>query len=67
MERYTTGDKVLFEGEEWYVYKAEWVWIPWDNDPDYCQRLGLIQFDENKEICNSASNIRNTDIEGRVE
>lgn len=64
VQRYTTGDAVLIAGEKWFVRKTEWVWKPWTDIENYCQRLDIIQFDDNGEICNEWTGIRNTDIEG---
>jgi hypothetical protein len=64
--QYTTGDAVNFNGEKWYVSKVDWVYKPYDNDPNYCQRVALVQFDnmEDMNMTNAASGFRNTDIDG---
>jgi hypothetical protein len=62
--KYTTGDKVIVGEQEWYVSKTEWVWNPYDGDPDYCQRVTLVKLDEAGEVCNVFTGLRNTDIDG---
>ena len=67
--KFTTGDKVSFEGLEWFVCQAEWVWNGWkfNDDPEYTQRVKLIQLDAKGNILNSITNVRNTEIDELID